>query len=207
MLTDAAIPPDPTRLDAFEAAWANLVGPGPILTAAQRIDVLRAARAAWEGAAAPDPALGPIGEATHWNAVDAGGITADLVTDLETRGLDRFTYLEVVGLVARLSNIDFYATGLGANRPALPQHTDAPPTGNIVEDAGLIDMWVPQAGPVMAPMVLDALPSEGRALRALHEPMYIPFPEIGNGGYRDVLTRPQIEYVAARASYLNECFY
>ncbi|MBT8240567.1 MAG: hypothetical protein KJN63_05010, partial [Acidimicrobiia bacterium] len=58
-----------------------------------------------------------------------------------------------------------------------------------------------------APHVLDALPTEGTAFRDLHEPMYMPMAEIDHWGYADVLNRPQIEFIAARSSYLNECFY
>jgi hypothetical protein len=207
MLSDATIAPDPVRLTAVEQGWISLTGTGPMLTAAQRHAIIDAARAAWEGAGAPDVTLGPAGEAAYWMAVDAGGVTAAVVSDLEARGLDRFSYLEIVGIVARLSNIDFYVTGLGGSRPSLPDPDPSAPTGAVAAGASLVDMWVPQAGPVRAPMVLDALPGEGNAFRAIHEPMYIPFHEIGNGAYSDVLTRPQLEYVAARASYLNECFY
>lgn len=207
MLSDAIIAPDPARLAAVEEAWMSLTGTGPMLTARQRHRIIGAALAAWEGQAGPDVELGPAGEAAHWMAVDAGGISAGVVADLEARGLDRFTYLEIVGVVAQISNIDFYATGLGAARPSLPHPDPSAPTGNVAADARIADMWVPQAGSVRAPMVLDALPGEGRAFRAIHEPMYMPFREIGNGAYADVLSRPQLKYVAARASYLNECFH
>lgn len=199
---------DPTRAAAVDAAWTQLIGPGPMLTAAQRIGVIGAARAAWSGGASPDPAQGVASEAAHWLAVDAGGIMAATVADFEDRGLDRFTYLEIVGVVARLSNVDFYRAGLGEGQLGVPSMPDpSPATGNRIAGAPIKAMWVPEASPIMAPMVLDALPDEGDAFRALHEPMYLPFSEIGNRHYEDTLTRPQIEYVAARASYLNECFY
>jgi hypothetical protein len=208
LLDDAALAPDPTRQAAFVRAWSALVGPGPLLTAAQRVSVIGAARRSWEGAAGPDPQLGALGEAVHWLAVDAGGITKAAIDDLEARGLDRLAYLEVVGITSRLSNIDFYATGLGAARPVLPANPDtAPATGNVAADAAIRDMWVHQSGPVRAPMVIDALPDEGVAFRDLHEPMYMPFQQIFSWDYGDTLTRPQYEYVAARVSYLNECFY
>jgi len=31
--------------------------------------------------------------------------------------------------------------------------------------------------------------------------------DMGDNAYSDELTRAQIEYLAARTSYLNECFY
>ncbi len=60
---------------------------------------------------------------------------------------------------------------------------------------------------MFAPGVLDALPAEGEALRDLHEPMYMEMEQMGDNKYTDELSRAQIEYIAARASYLNECFY
>jgi hypothetical protein len=209
MLLNAAISPAPERLAAFERAWANLIAAGPTLSAAERIGVIVDARAAWAGSPKPNDASGPLGGVAHWLAVDAGGFTADTVDDLEARGLDRFRYLEAVGIVGRLSNLDFYARGLGASLPEPPAVGDATdgPTGEFVREAALTNGWVPAMTAMFAPGVLDALPAEGDALRDLHEPMYMPMNEMGDNKYFDELSRAQIEYIAARASYLNECFY
>jgi hypothetical protein len=68
-------------------------------------------------------------------------------------------------------------------------------------------MWVPTIGQTFAPHVVDALPAEGEAVRDIHEPMYMQMSDMGDNAYSDELTRAQIEYLAARTSYLNECFY
>lgn len=189
----------------MEAAWRSLVSVGPTLSAAARVSVIDTARAAW--ADGPAPAEDPQAEAAHWLAVDAGGLTAAVVDDFEARGLSRFRYLEIVGVVARLANVDGYVRALGGRIPNAEAADDLPPTGAVVADAQLTDGWVPATGPLMAPFSLDALPGEGEALRAIHEPMYIDMADIGNGSYADALTKPQIEYLAARTSFLNECFY
>ena len=217
MLTDAALAPAPDRAAAVVAAWNNLTASGPTLNASERHAVIRAARAAWAGG---DPATGdPMTEAAHWLAVDAGGMTGEAVADFEARGLDRHRYLEVVGLVARLSNVDFYARGLGATVPDLPSDSassngaapgGASPTGHVItDDPRLTDDvgWVPSVGKPFAPGWLDVFPDEAAALFGLHESMYVPLSEVGNGEYADELSKAQIEYVAARTSYLNECFY
>lgn len=147
------------------------------------------------------------GVATFWLAVDAEGITHDLVTGLVRRGLALESYLEIVGVVARLSNIDWYMRGIGAATPRLPQTDQARPTGNISPRARLTDSWVPMLGNASAPRTLDALPDEGDALRDIHEPMYIDMNSIEDWTLDGDLTRVQIEYIAARTSYLNECFY
>ncbi len=143
----------------------------------------------------------------HWVAVDAGGLTGNHVELWEAAHLERIRYLEVVGVVARLSNVDFYMRGIGAELPPSPDVPHGEPTGHVHPEAKITNGWVPALANLRAPHVLDALPSEGEAFRDIHEPMYMPMAEIGNWGYSDLLTRPQIEYVAARASYLNECFY
>lgn len=209
MLDDADLLPHPARRSAVARAWADLCGPGTVLTAGQRRQVIGWARAAWAGTAEPDADGGPMAEAAHWLAIDAGGITAEVVDDLEARGLDRLRYLEVVGVVGRLANVDFYARGLGASLPIVPDDDGTAlgePHGRFAPETTRRG-FVPSAGPLHAPLVLDALPGEGEELRALHEPMYLPLAEINRGDFADELDRLQIEYVAARASYLNECFY
>ena len=109
--------------------------------------------------------------------------------------------------MARIANVDFYARGLGASPPVLPAVDDREPTGEIAPDARITNGWVPATGPLFAPFCLDALPAEGEALRSLHEPMYMPMDQMGDPGFTDRLTRAQIEFIAARTSYLNECFY
>ena len=216
-LIDAAIEPHPDRLDAVEQAWVSLVGPGPTLSMAERHEVVQRSRDAWVGGDPPNPGEHPLAEAAHWVAVDAEGLNEKFVGDLERRGLDRLRYLEVVGIVGRLANIDWYARGLGATVPAL-DHLPGPgpgaktpsgePTGEVHPEARIMDGWVPATGPLqIVPFVLDALPSEGRALRRILQPMYVPFGHLTDATYVDAISKPQIEYLAARTSYLNECFY
>ena len=207
MLDDAALASAPVRAQAVQTTWSELLTSGPTLFSAERQAIIADARAAWRGATKPNPASGALGEVAHWLAVDAGGITAGLVDAFEAEGLDRHRYLEAVGVVGRLANVDFYLRGLGAADPDLPGPDDSVPTGEVDRRARLTDGWVPALGSLSAPHVLDALPGEGRSLRALHEPMYVAMTQIGNGRYVDELSKPQIEFLAARASYLNECFY
>lgn len=207
MLADAALAPDPVRLGAIQRAWAQLTGPGVELTATERHQVIKDARAAWDGAEAPSAGSGVAGEAAHWLAVDAEGLRADVITDFETQGLDRWRYLEIVGIVSRLANVDFYVAGLGGERLGLPAVDHTLPSGRRDRAAIISNMWVPTVGAAYAPHVLDALPAEGEALRDLHEPMYMSFASIRDGQFADALTKSQIEFLAARTSYLNECFY
>lgn len=207
MLEDAALKPADNRLQAVERAWHNLTSPGVLLTAAERHQVIRDARAGWAGAASPNPASGVLGEAAHWLAVDAEGLSNETIGDFERRGLDRLRYLEIVGIVGRLSNVDFYVRGIGALELVLGEPSPSSPSGELHPDAVLTNMWVPTVGQSFAPHVVDALPAEGEAVRDLHEPMYMLMADMGDNAYQDDLNRAQIEYLAARTSYLNECFY
>ncbi len=207
MFSGSALTPSVERAAAVERAWAQLNDSGPSLSSTERQFVISDARRAWAGAAEPLPESGLIGEATHWIAVDAEGITEPLVASFEERGLDRLTYLEIVGVVARLANIDWYLRAIGAELPSLPDDDGRSPTNMIQVQAQITDSWVPMMGDAMAPRTLDALPEEGTALVDLHEPMYIPMMRIGAYSIDDELTRVQTEFIASRVSYLNECFY
>ena len=208
---EGSLTPPTSRATAMARAWANLTTAGPTLNSAERLAVIATARRAWAVAAEPDGIDGghgsPLEEAAYWVAKDAGGLTAAVVDDLERRGLDRFRYLEAVGVVARLASLDFYARGVGSPLLDTPPDDGASPSGEVHPDAAITDGWVPATGPLFAPRTLDALPAEGRALRDVHEAMYMPMAEMGEPAFVDVLTRAQIEYVAARTSFLNECFY
>lgn len=200
--------PDPGRWIAVERAWKNLIEVGPTLTAAERYLTIHSARRAWSGSSQPAIGAEPLEMAAHWVARDPGGLSEQLVVEWEDAGLDRIRYLEVVGVVARLANVDFYVRGLGI--PVFDLPTTPPsgePTGDVAPTARITNGWVPATGPLFAPAALNALPSEAASFLDLHEAMYVPFAEFANGGYTDELTRVQIEYIAARTSYLNECFY
>ncbi len=59
-------------------------------------------------------------------------------------------------------------------------------------------------GPVTA---LDAVPPEATAQAALHGALYLSYAEMADLAVVRGLTRAQLELVAARVSYLNDCFY
>ena len=54
---------------------------------------------------------------------------------------------------------------------------------------------------------LSLVPDEVRALRLSSSAHYVPVEQIPDPTVRRALTRPQMEFVAARVSALNECFY
>ena len=218
---ERALSPPSNRGEAMARAWANLTTAGPTLNAGERLAVIATARRAWASAPGAGHSAGghigrehsgdghgsPLEDAAFWLAKDAGGLTREVVDQLEQRGLDRYRYLETVGVVARLASLDFYARGVGAALLPAPPDDGSSPSGEVHPDAAITNGWVPATGPLFAPASLDALPAEGLALRDVHEAMYMPMAEMGDPAFVDVLTRAQIEFIAARTSFLNECFY
>jgi hypothetical protein len=218
---EGSLSPPIGRNEAIARAWANLTTSGPTLNSAERLAVIASARRAWATATGTGTGStdgtgngvdrrghgSPLEETAYWVARDAGGLTGEVVDGLEQRGLDRYRYLEAVGVVARLASLDFYARGVGAPLLEAPFDDGSSPTGEVHPDAAITDGWVPATGPLFAPASLDALPAEGLALRDVHEAMYMPMAEMGDPAFVDVLTRAQIEFIAARTSFLNECFY
>ena len=67
--------------------------------------------------------------------------------------------------------------------------------------------WVPIVGPAGALTVLSALPSEQAARNDVHGPLYLRPEEMQDFAYQGVLSRAQMELLAARTSYLNDCRY
>jgi hypothetical protein len=51
------------------------------------------------------------------------------------------------------------------------------------------------------------VPAEAEALLSLHGPLYLTVEQMQDPAYKKALTRAQMEFVAARTSYLNECHY
>ncbi len=205
MLDDAALAPDPDRRAAVERALTQIAGPGAVLVASDRLLAADVARRSWAGEGLSFAS--PLERVASAVATDTEGIDQEFIADLEVQGMNRLTYLEIAGIVARLSTVDWYARGIGAAPPPLGTPSDEPPTANVAADAAITDSWVPMTSEASAPRTLDALPDEGEALRSLLEPTYIPMAKIGDWSAGDSLTRPQIELVASRTSYLNECFY
>jgi hypothetical protein len=62
-------------------------------------------------------------------------------------------------------------------------------------------------GPPTIPASLSAVPAEMDALEALHGPMYLDYEEMGDPAITRGLTRTQMELIASRTSFINECFF
>ena len=201
----------PGAADAFDALrareWDRLAAPGTWLTGAERVRIATEARRAMRGGP-PEPLPPVIVEAAHRVAVAAATIRPADLERWAAEGLDEWSYVELVGIVGRLSALDVAAFGLGRPAADLPDARRGDPSKIRAEGASTSDGWVPTVGGASAISALSAVPPEHEALFETHGVLYLEFEQMGsNDVVRDGLTRPQMELVAARTSYLNACVY
>ncbi|MEM7542881.1 MAG: alkylhydroperoxidase-related (seleno)protein [Pseudomonadota bacterium] len=137
-------------------------------------------------------------------------------------------YVELVGVVARLAHLDVFARGVGIAAPALAAPVDGTQPRQQrpaqASDEGFFVASVPPApaggdlarwiygGDFPAANILRSLslvPDEARRLNAVMSIEYCSMAEITDMSYspQPPLSRPQVEFVAARVSALNQCFY
>ena len=140
-------------------------------------------------------------------------------------GLSDAEFVEIVGLIARLTCFDVIARGLGVPLRPLPEPQSGSPSRVRPPEAVLEMAWVPTIpngpaggdigkslyGPWQPYIIrgLSLVPDELRAHYALEEVQYMPSAHFIEWDYQhhEGLTRPQVEVVASRVSAINECFY
>ncbi len=193
---------------ALQTALDGVGSPGTWLTGAERRGVAAEARASLAGTPGPDaPISTELAEVAHAVAEAPADITPEWIDELEARGLDRFSYVEATGVVCRVAVVDTFAFGVGAEPLPLPEARGGEPRRIPVEGAMVSRAWVPTVGPGHAMSSLSAVEEERASMQALSDVLYlkevVPVRQVEKGS----LIRSQIEVVAARTSYLNDCFY
>lgn len=192
----------------IERQWTLLASPGDWLTGAERVAVAGAAR----GETTDDvrPGLAAAARRIH---DEPATITLEWLDEIRSSGVTDEEYVEVIGVVARLRAIDTFEFGLGRATRPLPESRGGDPGRPQIEGARLDGGWVPTIGPAFPLSVLSLAPSENDAMLEISEALYLA-PRAGDGYtmgnqhvVRDGLTRSQMEFVAARTSLLNDCFY
>ncbi len=111
-------------------------------------------------------------------------------------------------MVGRLAALDTAAFGLGFDPTPLPTPVAGAPLEATVPGVDYVDGWVPTAGIAFPPTAYTAVPGATELWIDVSSVLYMPLEEMGDPTFvRDGATRAQIELVAARTSYLNDCFY
>lgn len=177
-------------------------------TGEEKLAIVATARAAMAGQPSPEGLPAHVDEAARLVAADAIAIRREHIERWADEGMRVEAYVELVGVIARLSAIDTAAFGLGLDATALPSAVPGAPLESTVPDIEIVDGWVPTAGPAFPPTAFTAVPGATELWIDVSNVLYMPMEEMGDPAYvRDGVTRAQIELVASRTSYLNDCFY
>ncbi len=163
-------------------------------------------------------------EAIHRIRTDPGRLSRSWFEQITAAGVTDGEYVELVGVVALSTGLDFFARALGISPLPLP----APRPGGVSRhrppSAKAGTGWVPMIpcedatggeadlyeGLAFVPNIVRALslvPAEVKALQRSSAAHYFPVKDIIDPTARRALDRMQIELVAARVSALNQCFY
>lgn len=222
---------------AHAASWAELAQPGAFLTGEQRLAVVGATRAAGECAlcarrkaalspfavsgthdcagedADRTPLDAPVVDMIHRLSTDPGRLTRAWFDTLIAAGVRVETYVELVSLVTTSVIVDTLHRSLGLALPELPESIPGPPTGAVNEDAVDAGAWVPvlSAARDIAESGLPTVPNIARAMGLVPSAVALFFrtfrPHYQLKDIKLSISQAQTEFVAARVSSLNECFY
>lgn len=170
--------------------------------------------------ALPAPAV----EAVHRIVTDSGRLSQDWCNGVLNAGLEDAAYVELIGVVTSVLSIDDVHRGIGLPLEPLPAPLPGDPERRRPSGARDGGAWVPMvAGDALDPQDADIyggiphppnilkamslVPNEVRILLDVHAAQYLSLEQMMSGQFERVLTRPQMEIIAARVSVLNECFY
>jgi hypothetical protein len=230
--------PVPKDLEAIHANQLNqLAKPGSWGTGAQRLAIAAEARQAGIDAGmleepadkgtAPDITLPEVVcKVVHKLAVSPKDFLEDSYLEAKNGGLSNEEYIEIVGIVARTTNMDVFARGIGVSLQPLPAACAGEPSRIRPQAAIQEKAWVPtvpnspdggsDADTIYGGMHytyivrgLSLVPDELRMHVELEETQYLPLNKIMNPEYshHEGFSRAPTEIVAARVSALNECFF
>lgn len=235
--------PWPVREDiaaAHAAAWDRIGRPGTWLAGPERVAVAAEARharrhcdlcQARKAALSPQAVDGAHDTATdlpaahvdaiHRIATDPGRLTRAWQRGLE---LDETVYVETIGVIAQVTAIDTFATGLGLPLRDLPAPQPGEPTRRPTPGAKHGLAWVatldpadaegedrtlyPNDKPANIRRAMSLVPNEVRGFFDLVAVQYLPGPAMldFDNEYR-AISHAQIELLAARVSAINQCVY
>lgn len=197
----------------FEALCArqfdNIARAGVWWTGEEKLAMAAVARAAITDRTAPETVLGDAAlEATRKVATDASSLRKVDIERWKAEGMRVEAYVELVGVVGRLAALDTASFGLGLDPTPLPAPVAGAPLEATVPGIDCVDGWVPTVGIAFPPTAYTAVPGATELWIDVSAVLYMPLEEMGDHTFaRDEATRAQIELVASRTSYLNDCFY
>ena len=169
-------------------------------------------------------------DAIHRISNDAARLSAAWLSSLISPAFSYGHYVELVGVLVAARSIDTFNEALGLELEPLPEPEESEPSGYFPKEAKMGGGWVPilngeNLAPqdadiyeglhellVPVPNVLSAMSLVPDAVRMLFRLMSAQYLNMAGFTLFDklpgrVLSRSQVELVAARVSALNDCFY
>ncbi len=202
---------DTPEIDAVLRAVDSICRPGSFLNGEERLFVARATREFRSGSTPSNPLLPrAVVDAVRRLTLEPWSITDSHVFEWDIAGLHKLAYLEIISLVSRMVAVDSWTDGLGLPNARLPVRVDRGfPIAMVDRNARTTSAWVPTVGAPRADTAMSALPEEEASLFDLLRVFYLPMERVAavDQPSKRLLSRPQIELIAARTSSLNECFY
>ena len=141
-------------------------------------------------------------------------------------GLTEEEFVEIVGVVVRIVDLDVFARGIGVPLKPLPEAQSGEPSRERPETAAQEQSWVPTVpnlpeggdvakalyGEMPKPYIvrgLSLVPDEMKKHIELEQVQYMPLKHVRDFDHQHHggLTRAQVEVVAGRVSAINQCFY
>lgn len=166
----------------------------------------------------------PIIDVVHRLTTDPSRLTQSWLAQVTDQAFTSGHYVEIISIVVTTLCIDTFHRSLGFDLEPLPEPHDGEPSGYLPEGLNNDTGWVPMIGEAsdaegdlwpgtrMAPNVIKALssvPDAVRLLKTLSAAQYLPMADVSNpsAGGKRAISRAQIEFIAARVSAINDCFY
>jgi hypothetical protein len=217
--------------EAHQAAWQQIASAGDFWDGASRVAMVRTARAARscalcearKAAISPftvagshdgDNSLPPAAtDFIHRLISDPGRLTHGMFAAVIDAGISQRAYVELVSVVASSVIVDTLHLALGLENPELPSPLPGTPRGEYNHDAVDAGAWVPitDAPADVASSGLPSVPNIARALGLVPSAVALFFttfrPHYALENIPLDISQAQAEFVAARVSALNECFY
>ncbi|MFV2040136.1 MAG: hypothetical protein ACC660_07825, partial [Acidimicrobiales bacterium] len=168
-----ALTPTSTYAPGLQREWERLRSPGTWWTGSERLAIAAVARAAKAGTAMPVTDLPrAASEAAQRLSADPH-VDKAWVDHIEAGGITLPAYVEILGIVARLTAVDTFLFGIGADEHPLPDAAAGEPSRELVPDAVVNGGFVPTVGRASAPNALSAVEAETDALLDLHGVLYL----------------------------------
>ena len=229
--------PPNTRLrenlrEAHSATWQRIAEPGSFWRGTERISMVAEARAALECSLCVErkAALSPNGgngnhrsatklepvmiDAIHRMRTDPGRLTKSWFDGVMAAGISHQAYVEMVSVVNSSVIIDTLHRCLGLELPALPAPVEGEPSGDYNPDAVDDGAWLPVLAAEQVVNEATRMPTApyiGRAMGLVPSAVTLFFqtfrPHYALIDIQLAISQAQAEFIAARVSALNECFY